>query len=105
MRLSRQQHALIKALKKLTNAFEDKLLKKKEDTQTGFNNVSVQNVIWCLYNRFGKVTPNKLEQAKKDLNKSFNPCKLFSTFMCKIEDAVNIAKAANCLFITQQIIH
>ena len=40
--LWRQQCTLIKAIKnQLTNAFEDKLLKEKEDTHTGFNDVSM----------------------------------------------------------------
>jgi len=106
LRLWRQQHTLIKALKKqLTNAFEDKLLKEKEDTYTGFNNVSIQDIIEYLFDRFGEVTPTELEQAEQDLNAPFEPFEPFGVFICKIEDAVDIAEAANCPFTTQQILN
>lgn len=106
LRLWRQQHNVIKALKKqLTNAFEDKLLKEKEDTCTGFNNVSIQEIIQCLYDRFGEVAPSELEQAEQDLNQPFAPSEPFGAFICKIEDAVDLAEAANCPFTTQQIIN
>ena len=106
LRLWRQQHELIKAIKKqLTNAFEDKLLKEIEDTYTGYNNVSIQEILQYLYDRFGEVTPSELEEAEKELSQPFEPFEPFGVFISKIEDAIDIAEAANCPFTTQQIIN
>ena len=106
LRLWRQQHELIKAIKKqLTNAFDDKLLKEIEDTYTGYNNVSIQEILQYLYDRFGEVTPSELEEAEKELSQPFEPFEPFGVFISKIEDAIDIAEAANCPFTTQQIIN
>jgi len=106
LRLWRQQHTVIKALKKqLTNAFEDKLLKEIEDTYTGFNNVSIPEILRYLYDRFGEVTPAELEEAEQKLSQPFEPFEPFGVFICRIEDAVDIAEAAHCPFTTQQILN
>ena len=103
LRLWREQNALIKAIKKqITNAFEDKNLKEIEDTYTGFNNVTIQDIFTYLYDRFGDVTPTELEEAEKTLNEPFNPNEPFGLFICTIEDAVDIAEAAGCPFTPQQ---
>ena len=72
LRLWREQHTLMKAIKKqLTNVFEAKNLKEIEDTCTGFNNISIQSILQYLRDRHGEVTPSELEQAEKDLNQQF----------------------------------
>ena len=69
LRLWREQHTLIKAIKKqLTNAFEAKNLKEIEDTCTGFNKITTQDMLTYLHYRFGDVTPTELEEAEKALN-------------------------------------
>ena len=106
LRLWREQHTLIKAIKKqLTNVYEPKHLKEIEDTYTGFNNISIQDIITYLFDRFGDVTPNELEDAEKVLNEPFNPNEPFGIYACTIEDAVDVAEAAGCPFTTEQIIN
>ena len=106
LRLWREQHTLIKALKKqLTNVFEAKNLKEIEDNYTGFNNISIQDIFKHLFDRFGDVTPLDLEEAEKSMNEPFNPNEPFGLFISNIEDAVDIAEAANCPFTQQQIIN
>ena len=106
LRLWREQHTLIKALKKqLTNAFEAKNLKEIEDTCTGFNNISTQDILAYLFDRFGDVTPLELEEAEKSMNEPFNPNEPFGLFVSNIEEAVDIAEAAGCPFAPQQIIN
>ena len=106
LRLWREQHNLTKALKKqLTNVFEDKVLMELEDNYTGFNNISIQDILTRLYDRFGEVTSTELEEAESDLSKPFEPHEPFSVMICRIEDAIDIAEAAKCPFATQQIIH
>ena len=97
---------MIKAIKKqLTNVYEPKHLKEIEDTYIGFNNISIQDIISYLYDRFGDVTPNELEDAEKVLNEAFNPNEPFGIFAYTIEDAVDVAEAAGCPFTTEQIIN
>ena len=106
LRLWREQHTLIKAIKKqLTNAFEAKILKEIEDNYTGYNNVTIQEILIYLYDRFGDVTPTELEEAEKALNEPFNPNEPFGLFVCTIEDAIDIAEAARCPFTPNQIVN
>ena len=106
LRLWREQHTLVKAIKKqLTNVFELKNLKEIEDNYTGFNNISIQDIFIYLFDRYGEVTPIKLEEAEKALNKSFDPSEPFGLFICTIEDAVDVAEAAKYPFTPQQIIN
>ena len=106
LRLWREQNTLIKAIKKqITNAFEDKNLKEIEDTYTGYNNITIQDIFAYLYDRFGDVTPTELEEAEKTLNEPFNPNEPFGLFICTIEDAVDIAEAAGCPFTPQQVMN
>jgi len=106
LRLWHKQHTLIKALKKqLTNAFESKYLEEIEDTYTGFNNISIQDIFAYLYDRFGDVTPLELEEAEKAMIEPFNPNEPFGSFVSNIEEAIDIAEAAGCPFIQQQIIN
>ena len=105
LRLWREQHTLIKALKKqLTNAFKAKNFKEIEDTYTGFNNINIQDIFTYLFDRFGDVTPLELEEAEKSMNEPFNPNEPFGLFVSNIEEAVDIAEAAGCPYTPQQII-
>ena len=79
-------------------------MKELEDTYTSFNNISIQDIFMYLYDRFREVTPTELEEAEKSLNDPFDLHEPFGLFICKIEDTVDIAEAANCLFTPQQII-
>ena len=100
LRLWHQQNTLIMVLKKqLTNIYEDRHLKEIEDTYTGFNNITIQEIFQYLYDWFSEVTPAELEDAENELSKPFEPFEPFGVFICKIEDAMDIAEAANYLFI------
>ena len=106
LKLWREQNTLIKALKKqLTNAFDPKHLQEIEDTYTGYNNVSVQDILTYLYERYGEVTPDELETAEEALNNPFDPHEPFGAYICKIEEAIDVAEAAHCPFTPQQIIN
>ena len=76
-----------------------------EDNYTGFNNISIQDILDYLFDRFGEVTPTELEEAENDLSKPFDPHEPFGVVVCRIENAIDIAEAAKCPFTMQQIIH
>ena len=106
LRLWREQQVLIKALKKqLTNAFASKHLEEIEDNFTGFNNLSIQDILTHLYDRYGEVTPDELEAAETTLNDPFDPHEPFGSYVCKLEEAIDIAEAAKCPFTSQQILN
>ena len=65
----------------------------------------IQDIFIYLFDRFGDITPNKLEEAEKALSEPFNPNEPFSLFTCTIEDAVDIAEAAECPFTPEQIMN
>ena len=85
--------------------FDSKNLKEIEDTYTGFNNISIQDMFTYLCDRFGEVTPLELEEAEKSMNKPFILNEPFSLFVSNIEEVVDIAEVIGFLFKQEQIIN
>ena len=65
----------------LTNAFEDKYLEEINDTYVGYNNLSIQEILTCIYDRFGKVSTLKLEEAEKTFSEPFDVTASFGSFV------------------------
>ena len=105
LRVWRLQQSIIKCLKnQLTNAFEDKYFEEINDIYVGFNNVSIQDILAYLYDRFGKLSTLELEEAEKTFNEPYNPSTPFGSFTRKIEEAMDLAAAAGCPYTLQQIV-
>ena len=105
LRVWRHQQAVIKQIKnQLTNAFEDKYYDEINDTYVGFNNVTIQNIITYLYDRFGKVSTLELEEAEKTFTEPFDATAPFGTFTKKLEETMDLAEAAGCPYTPEQLV-
>ena len=65
----------------MTNSLGIKYLKENEDTYTGFNNVSIQDKLTYMCDKYREVTPNELEEVEKTLNEPFNPFAPFGAYI------------------------
>ena len=88
----------------MTNAFEDRYFEEINDMHVGYNNVSIQYILAYLYNLFGKLSTLEQEEVEKIFNELYNPTTPFSTFIRKIEEAIDLAAVVRCYYIPQKIV-
>ena len=60
----------------------------------GYNNVSIQDILAYLYDWFGKLWKLELEEVEKIFNEPYNSTTSFSTFIRKVEEAIDLVAAA-----------
>ena len=61
----------------------------------------IEDIFTHLHKHHREVTPNKLEAAENTLNIPFGPHNPFGSYACKIEEAIDLAEAANFSFPSQ----
>ena len=95
----RKQQIIIKRIKnQLTNTFKDKYFDKINDTYIGYNNMSIQDILAYLYNRFNKISTLELEEAEKTFSKPFGATAPFSSFVKKIKETIDLVEAGGYLY-------
>jgi len=105
LRLWREQEAIKKALKnQLTGAFDEKYLREKNDTYTGYTNHSIQDILQYLYDRYGELDEVDIEALDEKLATPFDPTEPFGDFIKNVEDIMEVAEAAGCPYTTSQIL-
>jgi hypothetical protein len=93
------------ALKKqLTDAIEPVYLRSQRHRHVGFANKSLREIIAFLFQAYGQLTPQKLIDNQMTMNTPWDPNTPFETLIEQIEDAMEIADAANQAFTDAQIL-
>lgn len=62
---------------KLTGAFEEKYLREKNDTCTGYDNHSIQDILQYLYDIYGELDEVDIESLDEKLATLFDPTEPF----------------------------
>ena len=105
LRVWRKQQTVIKCIKnQLTNAFEDKYFDEINDLHVGFNNVTMQDMLAYLYDRFGKISSLELEEGEKTFSEPFDATAPFGSFVKKIEETMDLAEAGGCPYTQEQLV-
>ena len=101
----REYTNLHNALKKqLIEAIEPVYLRSQRHRHVGFANKSLREIIAFLFQAYGQLTPQKLIDNQNAMNTPWDPNSPFETLIEQIEDAMEIADAANQAFSDAQIL-
>ena len=65
---------------------------------TGYNNLTIQEILEYLYGNYGDLDKADFEQVELEMSSPFDLNDPFRIFISKIEDCVNLAKAAGALY-------
>ena len=100
-----KQQTIIKYIKnQLTNAFEDKYFNEINDTYVGYNSMSIQDILAYIYDRFSKISTLELEEVEKIFSKPFDAIALFSSFIKKIEETIDLVEVGRYPCIQEQLV-
>jgi hypothetical protein len=93
------------ALKKqLEEAIEPVYLRSQRHRHVGFANRSVRELLAYLFQAYGQLNAQKLIDNQTTMNKAWDPSTPFETLIEQIEDAMEVADAANQAFSDAQIL-
>ena len=93
------------ALKKqLEEAIEPVYLRSQRHRHVGFANRSVRELLAYLFQAYGQLNAQKLIDNQTTMNKAWDPSTPFETLIEQIEDAMEVADAANQAFTDAQIL-
>jgi hypothetical protein len=79
--------------KQLLNAVEDVLFPPSRDPLTGYNNLSVHDILKHLFTSYGKIPPSRASQNAQDLYKPWDANTPFEHLIKQIQDCRDIAAA------------
>ena len=104
LKLWREQELVKRAIKKqLTNMFHPRYIADLHDNYTGYNNVSILEILQHLYDNYGDLDESDLEANEKTLTQEFDVTEPFSMFIRRIEDCMDLAEAAGAPYTDRQI--
>jgi hypothetical protein len=90
--------------KQLFNAVEDVYVSAIKSPLTGYNNLSVHDILKHLFTSYGKIPPSRASQNAQDLYKPWDANTPFEHLIKQIQDCRDIAAAANQPFSNEQIL-
>ena len=74
------------------------------NTCTGYNNVTIQEILEYLHTNYGDLDEADLEQTELKFSSPFDSNEPFRIFIDKIEDCIDLAEAAGAPCINEQIV-
>ena len=93
------------ALKKLVlAAVDDVYLNEKKHRYTGYFQVSTQDLLTHLMQRYGKITPLAIKQNKTLMEEPLDTSQPIHVYFRRVDDCVQFAMDANSPFSAQQIL-
>ena len=96
----------MQALKKQLIAVVDKIhLKAIQDRVTKYTNVTLFTMLQHLYDTYGKITEDKLEENRQEMTKAYDISLPIETLYARIEDCVDFADAARSPYSQAQILN
>jgi hypothetical protein len=105
LRLWKEQTFVIKAIKNLlTRSVEKKYIADLHNSYTGYNNLTIQEILEYLYTNYGDLDEADLEQTELKFSSPFDPNEPFGIFIDKIEDCIDLAEAAGAPYTNEQIV-
>ena len=88
----------------LTKVVSKKCIAYLHNSCTGCNNLTIQEILECLYENYGDLDEADLEQVEQKMALPFDPNEPFGVFVNKIEDCFDLAEAARAPHSTEQIV-
>ena len=106
LRECKEHKAVGKALLQLTtNAFEEKHIRHLKNNHTGFNNVTVLQVLQHLCSTYGNITQLELIENEERMKTPWNQNEPLETVFHHIEEAVELAQHGNSPFTNNQVVN
>ena len=88
----------------LLNIFEDVYLKGLKNRHTGYATVTTLELLHHLYNRYGVIIPNDIDDNDKRMKEPYDVTKPIETLYDQIEKAVEYADAGKAPYNTMKIL-
>ena len=90
-----EYNAVMQALKnQFIEAVDEIYLKSIQDRVTEYTNKNLQDMLQHLYDTYGKITEDKLEQNRQEMNQPYDVTLPIETLFAQIEDCVDFTDAA-----------
>ena len=106
LRTWEEYNAIMQALKnQFIEAVDEIYLKAIQDRVTEYTNVTLYDMLQHLYNNYGKITEDKLEKNRQEMNKAYSVTMTIETVFAQMEDCVDFADAAQSPFSQTQILN
>lgn len=106
LRVFREYHNTDKALKSLLiNAVDDMYIKALKNRITGYAQVTTRQILDHLYLNYGKLTPQDLQVIDTQMKTAYNPHEPIENLFEQIEQAVEIAAAAQAPYDPTQVVN
>jgi len=101
-----QYVATDKALKQqIIQAVGDLYLRSLKHRITGYANVTTREILDHLYQAYGTLTPQDLQHVDNQMKKQYDPYTPIENLFDQIEEAVDIASAANAPYAPKQVVN
>ena len=96
----------MQALKnQLIAAVDELYLKAIQDRVTEYTNITLYAMLQHLYDTYGKITEDKLEQNRQEMMQAYDVSLPIETLFAQIEDCVEFADAARNPYSQAQILN
>ena len=106
LRAWEEYNAIMQALKNQFIEAVDKIyLKAIQDRVTEYTNVTLYDMLQHLYDNYGKITKDKLEKNRQEMNKAYDVTMPIETLFAQIEDCVDFSDAAQSPYLQTQILN
>lgn len=106
LRAWEEYNAVMQALKnQLIEAVDELYFKAIQDRVTEYTNVTLYSMLQHLYDNYGKITEDKLEQNREEMNSPFDVSLPIEILFTQIEDCVDFADAARSPYSQAQILN
>ena len=80
-------------------------LKAIQDCVTEYTNVTLYDMLQHLYNNYGKITKDKLEKNRQEMNKAYNVTMPIENLFAQIKECVDFSDAARNPYLQTQILN
>jgi hypothetical protein len=102
----REYDNMCKALRKhIISAVEDVYIKAKKTRATGYNKVSVNQLLVHLFTQYGDINPNDLAENDKRFIEPWDGAESFENITERFEDCIEFARAALSPYSDSQIMN
>ena len=88
----------------LLNAFEEVYFKGKRNRHTWYNTTTLIEMIKYLYNNYGIISPEELEENDRRMREAYDPTKPIENLFEQMEEAVEYADAGGAAYNDKQIL-
>jgi ribosomal protein S17E len=105
LRIWREYLATDKGLKQqLINSVDEMYYKTLRNRITGYASVTTRQILEHLYQTYGKISPADLADNDAKMKTAYDPSQPIEALFDQIEEALDLAAAANAAYTSQQIV-